>query len=131
MDSTTCGTSAAPMAFASERVPLMTVFEAEADEVQAVDPGTVVTIKSNGKMATSSFSEPWAYTPCSFEKIYFSRGNDPQIYKERKAMGAALVPQVVESIDGAFDKSVFSFIPNTAEIGYLGLMDGLREYRRE
>ena len=119
------------IAFASERVPLMTVFETEADEVQAVDPGTVVTIKSNGKISTSNFSEPWAYTPCSFEKIYFSRGNDPQIYKERKAMGAALVPQVVKSIGGAFDKSVFSFIPNTAEIGYLGLMDGLREYRRE
>jgi len=119
------------IAFASERVPLMTVFEAEEDEVQALEPGTVVTIKANGKMSTSSFSEPWPYTPCSFEKIYFSRGNDSQIYKERKAMGAALVPQVVKAIDGAFDKTVFSYIPNTAEIGYLGLMDGLREYRRE
>ncbi len=119
------------MAFASERVPLMTVFEAEEDEVQAIDPGTVVTIKANGKMATTAFAEPCPHTPCSFEKIYFSRGNDPQIYKERKAMGCALVPQVVEAIDGDFDKTVFSYIPNTAEIGYLGLMDGLREYRRE
>ena len=119
------------MAFASERVPLMTVFEAEEDEVQAIDPGTVVTIKANGKMATTTFAEPRPHTPCSFEKIYFSRGNDPQIYKERKAMGCALVPQVVEAIGGDFDKTVFSYIPNTAEIGYLGLMDGLREYRRE
>ncbi len=119
------------IAFASERVPLMTVFEAEADEVQAIEPGKVVTIKANGGISTTSFSEPRPCTPCSFEKIYFSRGNDPQIYKERKAMGAALVPQVVKAIDHAFDKTVFSYIPNTAEIGYLGLMDGLREYRRE
>lgn len=119
------------IAFASERVPLMTVFEAEEDEVQALDPASVVTIKANGTMATSQFAEPGEFTPCSFEKIYFSRGNDPQIYAERKAMGAALVPQVVEAIDGAFDRTVFSFIPNTAEIGYLGLMDGLREHRRE
>lgn len=119
------------IAFASERVPLMTVFEAEKDEVQAVDPGTLVTIKSDGTMGTTTYDEPRDFTPCSFEKIYFSRGNDPQIYRERKAMGAALVPQVVKSINGAFDRTVFSFIPNTAEIGYLGLMDGLREHRRE
>jgi amidophosphoribosyltransferase len=119
------------IAFASERVPLMTVFEAEASEVKAVDPGSMITIKADGTMTDSAFAPPQKFTPCSFEKIYFSRGNDPQIYRERKAMGAALVPQVVESINGAFEKTIFSFIPNTAETAYHGLMDGLRLFRRQ
>lgn len=119
------------IAFASERVPLMTVFEADAEQVKAVDPGSLICIKSDGTMSDTMFAPPQQYTPCSFEKIYFSRGNDPQIYRERKAMGASLVPQVVEAIDGAFDKTVFSFIPNTAETAYYGLMDGLRMLRRQ
>ncbi|MEN9975511.1 MAG: hypothetical protein RLZZ282_1517 [Verrucomicrobiota bacterium] len=119
------------IAFASERVPLMTVFEADAADVKAVDPGSMITIKADGTMTDTAFTPPLRYTPCSFEKIYFSRGNDPQIYRERKAMGAALVSQVVESIGAAFDKTIFSFIPNTAETAYQGLMDGLRLYRRQ
>lgn len=119
------------IAFASERVPLMTVFEADVDQVKAVDPGSVITIKADGSFTDTVFSPPKKFTPCSFEKIYFSRGNDPQIYRERKAMGAALVDQVVKSIGGAFEKTVFSFIPNTAETAYHGLMDGLRLYRRQ
>ena len=119
------------IAFASERVPLMTVFEASAESVKAVDPGSMISIKSDGSMRDIAFAPTQRYTPCSFEKIYFSRGNDPQIYRERKAMGAALVPQVVDSISGAFDKTVFSFIPNTAETAYHGLMDGLRLFRRQ
>lgn len=119
------------IAFASERVPLMTVFEADASAVKAVDPGSMITIKSDGSISDTAFAPPQRFTPCSFEKIYFSRGNDPQIYRERKAMGAALVAQVVESIDGAFDKTICSFIPNTAETAYHGLMDGLRLYRRQ
>ncbi len=119
------------IAFASERVPLMTVFEADADDVKAVDPGSMISIKSDGTLSDTAFSPPQRYSPCSFEKIYFSRGNDPQIYRERKAMGAALVPQVVESIGREFEKTVFSFIPNTAETAYHGLMDGLRLFRRE
>ena len=119
------------IAFASERVPLMTVFEAQQDEVKALDPGTVMTIKNSGEHQSERFAERVDPKPCSFEKIYFSRGNDPQIYKERKAMGAALVDQVVQSIGHDFDKSVFSFVPNTAETAYYGLMDGLRLYRRK
>ena len=119
------------IAFASERVPLMTVFEASADQVKQVDPGSIITIKADGSFTDTPFSPPQRYTPCSFEKIYFSRGNDPQIYRERKAMGAALVSQVVDSIDGSFDKAVFSFVPNTAETAYYGLMDGLRLFRRQ
>jgi amidophosphoribosyltransferase len=82
------------IAFASERVPLMTVFEADISQVKAVDPGSMITIKSDGTITDSVFAAPQKYTPCSFEKIYFSRGNDPQIYRERKAMGAALVDRL-------------------------------------
>jgi amidophosphoribosyltransferase len=119
------------IAFASERVPLMTVFEAEADQVKSIDPGSVITIKADGSISDVQFHTPQKFTPCSFEKIYFSRGNDPQIYRERKAMGSALVDQVVKSIGEKFDKTVFSFIPNTAETAYHGMMDGLRHYRRQ
>ena len=119
------------IAFASERVPLMTVFEAEADQIKSIDPGSVITIKADGTITDKQFHTPQKFTPCSFEKIYFSRGNDPQIYRERKAMGCALVDQVVASIGESFDKTVFSFIPNTAETAYYGMMDGLRLYRRQ
>ncbi|MEK6233019.1 MAG: amidophosphoribosyltransferase, partial [Luteolibacter sp.] len=91
------------IAFASERVPLMTVFEAEADQVKAVDPGSVIVIKADGTISDTQFHTPQKFTPCSFEKIYFSRGNDPQIYRERKAMGSALVDQVMASIGQSFD----------------------------
>lgn len=119
------------IAFASERVPLMTVFETDQDAVEELEPGTVCTVKNDGSMSTTRFAPEVDKKHCSFERIYFSRGNDPSIYKERKAMGAALVPQIVKSIDGNFDKAVFAFVPNTAETGYYGLMDGLRQYRRE
>jgi amidophosphoribosyltransferase len=118
------------IAFASERVPLMTVFEADANDVQALEPGSLVVIKADGAIKVSKFAPEAEHTPCSFEKIYFSRGNDPSIYRERKAMGAALVDQIVRSIDNAFDNTVFSFIPNTAETAYYGMMDGLRLFRR-
>ena len=119
------------IAFASERVPLMTVFETDQDAVQELEPGTVCTVKHDGSISTTRFAPKVEKKHCSFERIYFSRGNDPSIYKERKAMGAALVPQIVESIDGNFDKAIFAFVPNTAETGYYGLMDGLRLFRRE
>jgi amidophosphoribosyltransferase len=118
------------IAFASERVPLMTVFEATAEDVVEVDPGGIVTIKSDGHWAKSQFTAPLSPAHCSFERIYFSRGNDPEIYQERKRMGAALVPQVVTAIDNDFENTVFSFVPNTAETAYHGLMDGLRQHRR-
>lgn len=119
------------IAFASERVPLMTVFEADEDEVKPVGAGTVITIKANGSLHEGRFCEEKPFLPCSFEHIYFSRGNDPTIYRERKALGAALVPQVVGAIDGPLEKAVISFIPNTAETAWYGLMDGLRLHRRK
>lgn len=119
------------IAFASERVPLMTVFEAEKDQVKEMEPGHVTIIRRDGSQTTSRFHDEQPKSPCSFERIYFSRGNDPDIYKERKAMGAALVDQVYEKIDSDFDKAVFSFIPNTAETAYFGFLDGLRSLRRD
>lgn len=119
------------IAFASERVPLMTVFEASEDEVREVEPGLVLTVNAAGEIGEERFAPETETKPCSFERIYFSRGNDPRIYRERKALGAALVPQIVKSIDGCFENSVFSFIPNTAEIAYHGMMEGLRRHRRE
>ncbi len=119
------------IAFASERVPLMTVFEAEEEDVREVTPGTIATVSADGEYWEDRFAPETEPRPCSFERIYFSRGNDPRIYRERKALGAALVPQLLRSIDGRFDRAVFSFIPNTAEIAYHGMMDGLRIHRRE
>ncbi|NNE92383.1 MAG: amidophosphoribosyltransferase [Verrucomicrobiales bacterium] len=124
------------IAFASERVPLMTVFGCDKKEVRELDPGHVAVMKrQEGKvdveLKIEAFTEPAEYKPCSFERIYFSRGNDPTIYKERHALGHALVPQIRKAIDDDFGKSVFSFVPNTAEIGYHGMMDGLRRARRE
>lgn len=119
------------IAFASERVPLMTVFEAEKQDVQEMEPGTVTIVRRDGGLSKHRFHDERPHTPCSFERIYFSRGNDPAIYRERKAMGAALVEQVCRSIRCNFDKAVFSFIPNTAETAYYGLLDGLRLLRRQ
>jgi amidophosphoribosyltransferase len=90
-----------------------------------------MTIKDSGEVCSERFAPECEFTPCSFEKIYFSRGNDPTIYQERKAMGAALVEQIVESIGNDFNRAVFSFVPNTAETAYHGLMEGLRLYRRK
>ncbi len=116
--------------FASERVPLMTVFDLAQDEIQELPPGHVASIKHTGEFKMEAFAEPCEPRPCSFERIYFSRGNDPEIYQERKALGAALVPQILGRIDRDLEKTVFSFIPNTAETAYYGMMAGLRENRR-
>ena len=118
------------IAFASERAPLLTAFEVDEQDVDTLAPGAIVTVKADGSMSVDCFAAAGNYRPCSFERIYFSRGNDPQIYRERKALGAALVPQILKSIGGALDRTVFSFIPNTAEIAYQGMMDGLRLHRR-
>ncbi len=119
------------IAFASERVPLMTVFNAPKEKVQELAPGHVGYMKhSGGDLQVKPFAAPAKITPCSFERIYFSRGNDPDIYRERMQLGANLVPQIIPRIEKDFDKTVFSFVPNTAEIAYYGLMHGLRQWRR-
>lgn len=119
------------VAFASERVALTTIFNQPIEKVRELEPGTVTVIKADGRIYCESFTEKQKPTPCSFERIYFSRGNDADIYRERKALGGALKDQVVQAIDNDFANSVFSFVPNTAETAYYGLLESLRLHRRQ
>lgn len=119
------------IAFASERVALMTIFDQPIENVCELEPGTATVIKNNGRIYSGRFTPEQPHSPCSFERIYFSRGNDADIYKERKALGGALLPQVVKAIDNNFADSVFSFVPNTAEVAYHGLLDSVRIHRRQ
>ncbi len=118
------------IAFASERVPLMTVFDAKESDVHELEPGTTFVIKSDGTVRQNRFTPKTEKTSCMFERIYFSRGNDPEIYRERKAMGEALCSSILKSVGGDFKNTIFSYIPNTAEIAYYGLMSGMRKIRR-
>ncbi len=119
------------VAFASERVALMTIFDKEEGDIREIDPGSVVVVKASGKVYSTQYKESKLRAGCSFERIYFSRGNDPDIYRERKALGGALADRILQSIGNDLANSVFSFIPNTAETAYYGLMDELRVLRRK
>ena len=119
------------VAVASERAPLMTVFDKVQDDISEIQPGGILVVRPDGSLIKDQFCEvPATTSGCSFERIYFSRGNDPDIYAERKTLGALLVPQVIESVGGDFSKSVFSYVPNTAESAYYGFMEQLRLVRR-
>ncbi|RFC50130.1 MAG: amidophosphoribosyltransferase [Verrucomicrobia bacterium] len=119
------------IAFASERAPLMTVFDLAVEQVKEVDPGHVVVIKKSGAVSSKAFTPPLPRASCSFERIYFSRGNDLDIYRERQALGGGLADQVIKSIGHDWANTVFGFIPNTAEVAYYGLMSALRTKRRD
>jgi amidophosphoribosyltransferase len=118
------------VAFASERAPLCTVFDLEAADVREVEPGCAVVMKKAGAVGVERITPALPKTQCTFERIYFSRGNDADIYRERKALGAGLADKIWKSIDGDLENSVFSFIPNTAEVAYFGLMSEMRFRRR-
>ncbi len=119
------------VAFASERAPLMTVFDLAVDDVREVEPGHVVVVKKRGTVSSMPFTAPLPRASCSFERIYFSRGNDVDIYRERQALGGKLAPQILESIGRDWGNTVFSFIPNTSETAFYGLMSSLRTLRRD
>ncbi|MBI5769195.1 MAG: amidophosphoribosyltransferase [Verrucomicrobia bacterium] len=119
------------VAFASERAPLLTVFDLDVSAVKEVSPGHVVVIKRRGTVSENQFTAPMPRASCSFERIYFSRGNDVDIYRERQALGGGLADQVIKAIDHDWANTVFSFIPNTAEVAYYGLMSALRTRRRD
>ncbi len=118
------------VAFASERAPLCTVFDLAVEQVQEVEPGHIVVLKKRGTLVSSPFTAPLPRAACSFERIYFSRGNDRDIYQERKKLGACLADQVLQAVGHDWANSVFSFVPNTAEVAYYGLMSALRVRRR-
>jgi len=111
----------------SERPVIQTTFNVPIETIHEVKPGYALIIKKNGEVSQKQVREPLEKTACSFERIYFSRGSDKDIYKERKQLGRNVVPQILESIDRDLKNSVFSFIPNTAEISFYGMMKGLQE----
>lgn len=117
-------------AVASERVALMSIIGVKQSDVKEVPPGSALIIKADGRYSIESIQTPGVKSACSFEHIYFSRGNDPEIYAERKALGATLANDILELIGQDHDNAVFSYIPNTAEIAWYGLMEELRRRRR-
>jgi amidophosphoribosyltransferase len=114
---------------ASERPVIQTAFNLKKVDITELKPGEAFIVKRNGDISFSQINEPKEkITPCSFERIYFSRGSDFDIYRERKKLGELLVPKIIKSIDDDFDNSVFSFIPNTAEVAYFGMLEGLEKH---
>ena len=113
---------------ASERPAIQTVFNVNYDDVRELDPGHAIIIKKDGEAAVSEILEPTDRKACSFERIYFSRGSDLEIYQERKELGKVLFPQILKSIDGDLKNTVFSYIPNTAEISFLGMIKEAQNY---
>ena len=107
---------------ASERPVIQTVFNVDFEKVKELDPGKAIIVKKNGKTTIEQIITPLEKKACSFERIYFSRGSDQEIYKERKQLGRLLFPQIMKSIANDIENSVFSFIPNTAETSYYGMI---------
>ena len=116
---------------ASERPALQTAFNIQVEDVNELTPGHALIIKKDGSVKETLINEPNEPRKCSFERIYFSRGSDKDIYTERKALGKLIVPPVLETIHHDLDNTVFSFIPNTAEISFYGLIKGLDQHLNE
>lgn len=114
----------------SERPAIQTAFNIPIDEIKEVEPGHALIIKKNGHVSMQMFKEPVEKKACSFERIYFSRGNDASIYRERKQLGRLLVDKILKSVDYDFENTVFSYIPNTAEVAYYGMVEGVHKYIR-
>lgn len=119
------------VAAASERAALAAVFNVDPRHIEAVQPGHVLVIKRNGHIEHTRFADPLPLRQCTFERVYFSRGNDPEIYRQRKELGRQLASRILESIDGDLNRAVFSFIPNTAEIAYLGMIEEIDRLARQ
>lgn len=109
----------------SERPVIQTVMNVKGEEVHELPPGHAIIIKRNGNISISKIREPYERRSCSFEHIYFSRGSDKDIYRERKKLGELLTPQIVKAIDNEMENTVFSFIPNTAETAFYGMISGM------
>jgi amidophosphoribosyltransferase len=116
---------------ASERPVIQTAFNVSSDCIRELEPGEALLISQAGQVRTEQVNAPRERSACSFERIYFSRGSDADIYQERKMLGRELVPQVLKAIDEDVDHTVFSFIPNTAESAFFGMAQGLDEWLNE
>jgi len=113
---------------ASERPAIQTVFNVPYEEVKELDPGHAIIIKKNGNASITEILEPVERKACSFERIYFSRGSDKEIYQERKELGKLLFPQILAAIDHDIKNTVFSYIPNTAETSFFGMVKEAQNY---
>ncbi|MDC1505605.1 amidophosphoribosyltransferase [Winogradskyella sp.] len=113
---------------ASERPVIQTVFNVPFDAVKELDPGHAIITKKSGETKIKKILQPLERKACSFERIYFSRGSDAEIYAERKELGRLLMPKVLDAIDNDTENSVFSFIPNTAETSFFGMIDTVEEH---
>jgi amidophosphoribosyltransferase len=113
---------------ASERTVIQTVMNAEYEEVHELDPGYGIIIRKDGFVSIDEIRQPQERRACSFERIYFSRGSDKDIYSERKKLGELLTPAILEAIDYDIENSVFSYIPNTAESAFYGMVKGIEDY---
>lgn len=116
------------MVLASERPVIQTVLNVAADQVTELQPGQALLVNRSGNMKLVQINEPKNKRACSFERIYFSRGSDVDIYRERKEMGKLLIPSILKAIDYDVEHTVFSFIPNTAEVAFYGMLEGLDNY---
>ncbi|MFH0761254.1 MAG: amidophosphoribosyltransferase [Bacteroidota bacterium] len=113
---------------ASERPVIRTVFNVPSETIREVSPGHAIIARKNGIVGDYIVSEPQERKSCSFERIYFSMGSDKDIYRERKMLGKLLVPKILEEVDHDMENSVFSYIPNTAESAFYGMIEGLNDY---
>jgi amidophosphoribosyltransferase len=113
---------------ASERTAILTAFNVPIDDIQPIKPGHALIIRKDGSVRMDEILEPQKPAQCSFERIYFSRGNDIAIYNERKKLGELLVPRILESVNLDLENTVFSYIPNTAETAFYGMVKGLEDY---
>ena len=111
---------------ASERPVIQTTFNLQADDIHELLPGQSLIVRKSGEVCLKQILPPAALSACSFERIYFSRGSDRDIYLERKRLGEQLVPAIIEAIEGEVTDTVFSYIPNTAEVAFHGMTDGVR-----
>ena len=115
------------IAFASERPVLQTTFDLHANDIHELQAGQALIIRRNGESRLEKIMPSRQFSACSFERIYFSRGSDCDIYQERKRLGEQLTPAILKAIDGDVDHTVFSYIPNTAEVAFYGMTDGFRK----
>lgn len=116
---------------ASERPVIQTVFDVDFNDVKELDPGHAIITKKTGEVFIEEIIKPLERKACSFERIYFSRGSDAEIYQERKNLGKLLMPKVLEAIDNDTKNTVFSFIPNTAETSFFGMIETVEEHLNE
>ncbi|MDG1527466.1 MAG: amidophosphoribosyltransferase [Schleiferiaceae bacterium] len=113
---------------ASERPVIQTALNLKSEEITELPPGNALIVKHHGEVSIDEIKTPTEFKACSFERIYFSRGNDKDIYNERIELGRRLIPRIVELVDDEVEDTVFSFIPNTAEVSFYGMVKGMEDH---